>query len=75
LTTRVNADPFPQAGVAAVADVAAILAAGIGAKASTVSTRIALKWTARHDIERLGREEAARVRSEKRTTYTAKTTA
>jgi hypothetical protein len=51
LTTRVNADPFPQVGVAAVADVAAILAAGIGAKASTVSTRIALKWTARHDID------------------------
>ena len=74
MTTQVNADPFLLAGVDAVAAVADV-AAGIGAKASTVSTRIALKWTARHDIERLGREEAARVRSEKRTTYTAKTTA
>jgi hypothetical protein len=62
----VNADPLLLAGVAAAA---AILAAGIGAAASIISTRITLKWTARHDIERLVREEAARVRSEKRTAY------
>lgn len=61
-----TADPLFLAGVAALA---AILAAGIGAATSIVSTRMTLRWTARHDIERLGREEAARVRSEKRTAF------